>query len=82
MGDKVDNIFGLVGVGEIMVLKLVKEFGMVENLLVNWEKVKFKCLRMSLMVDDGGILFSKKLLFLRVDMFNYMLFYSLDDFVC
>lgn len=82
MGDKVDNILGLFGVGEVIVLKFVKEYGIVENFLENWDKVKFKCLRESLMVDDGGIFMSKKLFFLRLDLFNYMLFYSLGDFWC
>lgn len=82
MGDKVDNIPGLAGVGEITALKLVKEFGTVENLLANREKVKLKRPRMSLMADTGGILLSKKLLSLRVDMPNHMLPYSLDDLVC
>lgn len=82
MGDKVDNIPGLDGVGEITALKLVKEFGTVENLLANRDKVKFKRPRSSLMADDGGVLLSKKLLSLKVDMPNHMLPYSLDDFVC
>jgi len=82
MGDKVDNIPGLAGVGEITALKLVKEFGTVENLLANREKVKLKRARTSLMADDGGVLLSKKLLSLRVDMPNHMLPYNLDDFVC
>ncbi|KAG0577175.1 hypothetical protein KC19_5G136500 [Ceratodon purpureus] len=81
-GDKVDNIPGLTGVGEITALKLVKEFGTVENLLENREKVKLKRPRMSLMADDGGILLSKKLLSLKTDLPHHFLPYSLDDFQC
>lgn len=81
-GDKVDNIPGLPGVGEITALKLVKEFGTVENLLENREKVKLKRPRMSLLADNGSILFSKKLLSLRTDMPDHLLPYALDDLVC
>lgn len=81
-GDKVDSIPGLLGVGEITALKLVKEFGTVENLLENREKVKLKRPRMSLMADDGGILLSKKLLTLKTNIPNHLLPYTLDDFLC
>jgi 5'-3' exonuclease len=81
-GDKVDNIPGLVGVGEITALKLVKEIGTVESLLENRAKVKLKRPRMSLMADDGGGLLSKKLLTLRTDLSNHLLSYSLDDLLC
>lgn len=33
MGDSLDNILGVFGVGEKIVLKLLKEFEMVENVL-------------------------------------------------
>lgn len=82
MGDKVDNIPGLPGVGEVTALKLVKEYGTVENLLENRDKVKLKRPRESLMADDGGILMSKKLLSLRLDLPNHMLPYSLGDLRC
>lgn len=40
MGDKSDNIPGVPGIGEKTGIKLVKEFGSIENLLENIEEVK------------------------------------------
>nr|WP_309759149.1 DNA polymerase I [Flavobacterium sp.] len=42
MGDAADNIPGLPGVGEVTAKKLLKEFGTMENLLVNTDKLKGK----------------------------------------
>ncbi len=42
MGDSVDNIPGIKGVGEKTAIKLLKEFGSIENLLENTDKVKGK----------------------------------------
>ena len=40
MGDASDNIPGLPGVGEVTAKKLLKEFGSMENLLANTDKLK------------------------------------------
>lgn len=40
MGDKIDNIPGCPGVGEKTAVKLIEEFGSVENLLENTDKLK------------------------------------------
>lgn len=42
MGDAADNIPGLPGVGEVTAKKLLKEFGSIENLLSNTNKLKGK----------------------------------------
>ena len=42
MGDSVDNIPGLEGVGEKTAKKFLKEFGSMENLLANTDKLKGK----------------------------------------
>jgi len=42
MGDAVDNIPGVPGVGEKTAMQLVKEFGSVENVLQNTDKLKGK----------------------------------------
>ncbi|MFV8361916.1 DNA polymerase I [Flavobacterium sp. ZT3P35] len=42
MGDAADNIPGLPGVGEVTARKLLKEFGTMENLLANTDKLKGK----------------------------------------
>ena len=56
MGDAVDNIPGLPGVGEKTAQKLLKEFGSLENLLDNTDKLKGK-LRENIEANkDKGIL--------------------------
>ena len=42
MGDAADNIPGFPGVGEVTAKKLLKEFGTIENLLENTDKLKGK----------------------------------------
>jgi DNA polymerase-1 len=42
MGDKVDNIPGIPGVGEKTAIQLVKDYGSIENLLENTDKLKGK----------------------------------------
>ena len=42
MGDKADNIPGIPGVGEKTAIQLVKDFGTIENLLDNTDKLKGK----------------------------------------
>jgi DNA polymerase-1 len=42
MGDTIDNVPGVEGVGQKTAAKLVQEFGSVENLLANLDKVKGK----------------------------------------
>jgi DNA polymerase-1 len=42
MGDKVDNIPGIPGVGEKTAIQLIKEFGSIENLVKNTDKLKGK----------------------------------------
>ncbi|HXH19829.1 MAG TPA: DNA polymerase I [Chitinophagales bacterium] len=42
MGDSVDNIPGIPGVGEKTAIKLVKEFGTIENLLAHTDKIPGK----------------------------------------
>lgn len=42
MGDAVDNIPGLPGVGEVTAKKFLAEFGSMENLLANTDKIKGK----------------------------------------
>lgn len=42
MGDSSDNIPGIPGVGEVTAIKLIKEFGSIENLYKNTDKLKGK----------------------------------------
>ncbi|MFN4075513.1 MAG: DNA polymerase I [Cloacibacterium sp.] len=60
MGDAVDNIPGLEGVGEKTAMKLLKEFGSIENLLANTDQLKGKLKEKVENSAERGIL-SKKL---------------------
>mgnify|MGYP000880632959 CR=1 FL=1 len=60
MGDAVDNIPGLEGVGEKTALKFLKEYGSIENLLANTSQLKGKIKEKIENSAERGIL-SKKL---------------------
>lgn len=60
MGDPVDNIPGLEGVGEKTAMKFLQEFGSIENLLANTDKLKGKIKEKIEASAERGIL-SKKL---------------------
>lgn len=60
MGDAVDNIPGLEGVGEKTALKFLQEFGSLENLLANTDQLKGKLKEKVEASAERGIL-SKKL---------------------
>ncbi|MGK6343799.1 DNA polymerase I [Chryseobacterium sp. DT-3] len=60
MGDAVDNIPGLDGVGEKTAMKFLKEFGNIETLLANTDKLKGKLKEKVEASAERGIL-SKKL---------------------
>ncbi|HLC26076.1 MAG TPA: DNA polymerase I [bacterium] len=48
MGDSIDNIPGVPGIGEKTAVKLIREFGTLENVLANPDQVKGEKLRQSL----------------------------------
>ena len=66
MGDAVDNIPGLPGVGEKTAQKLLKEFGSLENLLTNTDKLKGK-LRENIEANKEKGLLSKTLARILLD---------------
>ena len=66
MGDAVDNIPGLQGVGEKTALKFVQEYGSIENLLSNTDKLKGKMKEKVEASAEVGIL-SKKLATIIID---------------
>ncbi len=66
MGDAADNIPGLPGVGEVTAKKLLKEFGSMENLLANTDKLKGAMKEKIEANADKGIL-SKKLARILLD---------------
>mgnify|MGYP000993584378 FL=1 len=61
MGDKSDNIPGVPGIGEKTGIKLLKEFGTMENLYNNIDKVGGKKTRESLIENQNTAFLSKKL---------------------
>ncbi len=66
MGDKVDNIPGCPGVGEKTAVKLIRDFGSVENLLDNTGHLK-GALRKKVEENAENIRFSKFLATIRTD---------------
>ena len=66
MGDKSDNIPGCPGVGEKTAAKLLKDFGSIDNLLENTQKISGS-LRTKVEENREQILFSKFLATIRTD---------------
>ena len=66
MGDSIDNIPGCPGVGEITAKKLIHEFGSVENLLANTDKLK-GALQRKVTENVEQIKFSKFLATIKTD---------------
>jgi DNA polymerase-1 len=66
MGDAVDNIPGIPGVGEKTAIKLVNEFGSVENLLANTDKLTGK-LKERVEQNKELAIISKKLATIVID---------------
>ncbi|AKL94921.1 DNA polymerase I [Clostridium aceticum] len=61
MGDKSDNIPGVPGVGEKTAVKLIKEFGSIENLVQNTEKISAAKLREKIETNIQQAILSKRL---------------------
>lgn len=66
MGDKIDNIPGCPGVGEKTAVRLINEFGSVDNLLQNTDKLK-GALKKKIEENSRQIEFSKFLATIRTD---------------
>lgn len=61
MGDASDNIPGVPGIGEKTAFKLINEFGSIENVLSNIDKISGKKIKETLMENSESAIFSKKL---------------------
>jgi DNA polymerase-1 len=68
MGDKIDNIPGVPGVGEKTAVELIKEFGSLENLYKNLSRVKKEKLREKLEAHKKDAELSKRLCTIDTDM--------------
>lgn len=61
MGDKSDNIPGVPGIGEKTGLKLIQEYGSIENVYKNIDNISGKKLKENLIENENLALISKKL---------------------
>ncbi|MEW6101012.1 MAG: DNA polymerase I [Candidatus Omnitrophota bacterium] len=61
MGDDVDNIPGIAGIGEKTAVSLVSEFGSLANILANAEKIKQEKIRNTILNNIGQIKLNKEL---------------------
>jgi DNA polymerase-1 len=68
VGDSVDNVPGVPGIGEKGARDLVREFGTVEAVLANADKVKRNAYREGLKTHADSALLSKRLVTLRTDL--------------
>lgn len=66
MGDKSDNIPGCPGVGEVIAKNLIKEFGSIDNLLENTDKLK-GAVKRKVEENKELIIFSKFLATIKTD---------------
>ncbi|MBI3509405.1 MAG: DNA polymerase I [Bacteroidetes bacterium] len=66
MGDAVDNIPGIKGVGEKTAMSLIQEFGSVENVLENTDKIKGK-MREKVEAGKENAVLSKRLATILID---------------
>ncbi len=68
VGDAVDNVPGVPGIGEKGARDLVREFGSVEEVIANADKVKRNAYREGLKAHADVALLSKRLVTLRTDL--------------
>ncbi len=66
-GDASDNIPGIPGVGEVTAKKLLAEFGSVENLLANADKIANEKLRQKVIANQDKAILSKRLATIILD---------------
>ncbi|XP_058094189.1 uncharacterized protein LOC131240135 isoform X5 [Magnolia sinica] len=81
MGDKVDNIPGVEGIGEVKALKLISKFGTLENLLNCVDQVEGDQMKEALMSNADQAILSKNLAILRTDLPFYMVPFNTTDLV-
>ncbi len=67
MGDQIDNIPGVPGIGEKTAINLINEFGSLENLYANIEKVKRKNIRDNLIAYRDQVFMARELAKLDLD---------------
>lgn len=78
-GDKSDNIPGVAGIGDVHALRLITEYGSLENLLQNADKVQPEHIREALLKNIDMANLSKDLVTLRCDLPFYMVPFATED---
>ena len=67
MGDKVDNVPGVPGIGEKTAVQLIKEFGSIENLIKNVDRIPTQKIKENLKSSIEKALLSKTLVTIKTD---------------
>lgn len=78
MGDSSDNIPGVPGIGEKTAIPLIQQYGAVENLLENIEKIEKKGVRTKLIENRESALLSKELVTIDVNVPLQISFHELN----
>ncbi|CAO2822743.1 unnamed protein product [Amaranthus hypochondriacus] len=79
VGDKSDNIPGVTGIGEVNAVQLITEFGSLEELLSNVDKVRQDHIREALISSTDLARMSKELAILRSDLPHYLVPFATTD---
>ena len=78
MGDSSDNVPGVQGVGPKTAMKLIQEYGNIENIYENIDSIKNEKMKDKLLSDKDNALLSKQLVTILTDV---NIDSSVDDFV-
>ncbi|GAB2222021.1 hypothetical protein Drorol1_Dr00013218 [Drosera rotundifolia] len=81
VGDRCDNIPGVPGIGDVLAVRLITEFGSLEELLCSADKLKEGRMREALMSNAEQARLSKNLALLRCDLPSYMVPFSTKDLI-
>ncbi|GMH08690.1 hypothetical protein Nepgr_010530 [Nepenthes gracilis] len=81
VGDKSDNIPGIAGIGDVHAVRLITEFGSIEEVLQNADKVQQDHIREALISNGDQARLSKNLAMLRCDLPFYMVPFTTRDIV-
>ncbi|XP_021774865.1 uncharacterized protein LOC110738748 isoform X2 [Chenopodium quinoa] len=81
VGDKSDNIPGVTGIGEVNAVQLITEFGSLEELLSNIDKVREGHIKEALISSTDLALMSKELAILRSDLPHYLVPFATSDLI-
>lgn len=68
VGDRVDNVPGVRGIGEKTAVKLITQYGCLENLLEDLDNVPQKRVRETLLLHKSAAVLSKRLVSLTLDL--------------